>query len=1251
MSVNTKKPQGNEAQAKKQAGKFFDKNVAKQKTTILFRNGRFHEWEECCRDRIATGPKTTWMVLWDRPRRLPKPLSLAKRLQMARDANDYADSDEDTVEENEEVDDEAMMAALKKDVSKARVEELERIRVQTIEVFGDLYAHLSHDMKAVVHMHADWLEVRTTWDVIKLLEIIEDRVSGHVHTSTAAARDQAELELANLKQRINQSVSQFADDVRAAYLKLHRYLDENEPPISEARKLQTLIRGMNSSHNEYKKSFYDRQRYNDVHLPVSINELVEDIYEFERDRAAIDKKAGLQPHNSGNPPLAVHSAKSGEPRTAKPTDKCFQCNGTGHFKRDCPQRTAKQNGEGKVGSLKIVDQYGAVDELSEIECAHTRTEKSMPRWVYLDSGAETSVFCNRDLVEDIHEGPQVVVRTVAGSKKVNQWAHFGPIKVLFDPECGSNLLSQHDLEEASESIEFTPGVCWSSTLKDTEQVLEFHKYKYDELGGPNKFYCLVPTMEADVLHSTVEERERNFSKAEVEAARGVRQLKLRLAGASDIDMIKFLRDGVAVGCPFTPEDVRRAARIYGPDIGTLKGKTTDSGPSKALLLDIDELPSEQKNQRLYIDIFEVESQRFILAVLKPLKYRLCAILDGKSSAHVETAMKTIMSIVESRGFQVTRIEVDPEKTLLGLETVLGIPVDVVGAGKHVATAEREGRVVKERARLIMASLPYILPARLVKYLVLFVVTRLNLMPKPSDGSSMSPRERFTGRKLIFKKNLELGFGEFAEVWAKPDKPSSMEPRTISAIALYPVGNEHGAWYFYDVVSCSVIQRAQWKVLPTPGALITMMNQLANEDFVLLGKGVSPKLSKVSVTMGGVPLDRMIVNPNIEVPRYGPDGTPLQPIAHARKRRGSGTAPPEPLASLGGVDQTETTVIDEDEIETHEPFQNDYVDVLPDEHDDDEEQDDIEVEADSNEEPLGYQVVDGLRKSLRIRDRAPRVFQMSVRESVKKLGDAAIQAIQKEFAQMRTMEVFVPIHLQDLNEVERKKIIHSSAFVKEKTDEEGRIVAIKARWVASGNEMDKTLRTVQGLEVDMNAYVEDCLEWFGAKGVANTPAEGNLFDNSADQNPLSGPERERFHTAVAKLLYLSKRCRPDILTAVSHLTGRVQGCTEQDMAKLTRVFKFLNKTKTMSLKFAGGKGKLEIQSYVDAAYGVHDTGESRSGLVVTINGSPVLWKSSKQAIVTKSSTEAELVALTDGSTDIIWLRQMLNAQGFDIGPVK
>lgn len=63
------------------------------------------------------------------------------------------------------------------------------------------------------------------------------------------------------------------------------------------------------------------------------------------------------------------------------------------------------------------------------------------------------------------------------------------------------------------------------------------------------------------------------------------------------------------------------------------------------------------------------------------------------------------------------------------------------------------------------------------------------------------------------------------------------------------------------------------------------------------------------------------------------------------------------------------------------------------------------------------------------------------------------------------------------------------------------------------------------------------------------------------------------------------------------------------------------------------------------------GTSRSGLVVLVNGAPVIWKSAKQSIVTKSSTEAELVALTNACTDVLWLRNLLIAQGYDIGPVN
>ena len=87
-----------------------------------------------------------------------------------------------------------------------------------------------------------------------------------------------------------------------------------------------------------------------------------------------------------------------------------------------------------------------------------------------------------------------------------------------------------------------------------------------------------------------------------------------------------------------------------------------------------------------------------------------------------------------------------------------------------------------------------------------------------------------------------------------------------------------------------------------------------------------------------------------------------------------------------------------------------------------------------------------------------------------------------------------------------------------------------------------------------------------------------------------------------------------------------------------------------MRFIKGVRNPEIVAYVDAGYGIHTEGESRSGLVVTVNGTPVIWKTNKQAIVTKSSTEAELVALSDACTDILWARQLLIDQGYEIGEV-
>jgi hypothetical protein len=55
---------------------------------------------------------------------------------------------------------------------------------------------------------------------------------------------------------------------------------------------------------------------------------------------------------------------------------------------------------------------------------------------------------------------------------------------------------------------------------------------------------------------------------------------------------------------------------------------------------------------------------------------------------------------------------------------------------------------------------------------------------------------------------------------------------------------------------------------------------------------------------------------------------------------------------------------------------------------------------------------------------------------------------------------------------------------------------------------------------------------------------------------------------------------------------------------------------------------QLVMYVDAAYALHDKGESHSGVVVAIGGVVVFISSKKQKCVAKSPTDAELIALSD-----------------------
>jgi hypothetical protein len=89
-------------------------------------------------------------------------------------------------------------------------------------------------------------------------------------------------------------------------------------------------------------------------------------------------------------------------------------------------------------------------------------------------------------------------------------------------------------------------------------------------------------------------------------------------------------------------------------------------------------------------------------------------------------------------------------------------------------------------------------------------------------------------------------------------------------------------------------------------------------------------------------------------------------------------------------------------------------------------------------------------------------------------------------------------------------------------------------------------------------------------------------------------------------------------------------TNDDQHKLDRVFNYLATTKDEVLHFHRG-GNVEPEVYVDASFRVHADGSSRSGMIIMVAGVAIGCWSSKQKLVTKLSTEAEVFALSDGLT--------------------
>ena len=135
----------------------------------------------------------------------------------------------------------------------------------------------------------------------------------------------------------------------------------------------------------------------------------------------------------------------------------------------------------------------------------------------------------------------------------------------------------------------------------------------------------------------------------------------------------------------------------------------------------------------------------------------------------------------------------------------------------------------------------------------------------------------------------------------------------------------------------------------------------------------------------------------------------------------------------------------------------------------------------------------------------------------------------------------------------------------------------------------------------------------------------------------------YSSVVGSLMYVMLCTRPDIAHAVGVVSMYMNNLGKEHWKIVQWILRYLRGATSHALCFGGSDTIL--QGYVDADMaGDKDSKRSIVGYVFTVGGTTVSWISKLQQVVSLSTTEAEYVAATEASKEMIWLQRFMEELG-------
>jgi hypothetical protein len=178
-----------------------------------------------------------------------------------------------------------------------------------------------------------------------------------------------------------------------------------------------------------------------------------------------------------------------------------------------------------------------------------------------------------------------------------------------------------------------------------------------------------------------------------------------------------------------------------------------------------------------------------------------------------------------------------------------------------------------------------------------------------------------------------------------------------------------------------------------------------------------------------------------------------------------------------------------------------------------------------------------------------------------------------------------------------------------------------------------------------SYIEEMLRRFNmedCKPVA-TPSDANSkllkFSDEEFGNVQMEMEGVPYKAAVGSLMYAMVGTRPDLTFAVSTVSQFMIKAGPSHWMAVKRILRYLKGS--LELKLFLGGNDISLVGFCDADW-ADDTNDrwSMMGYVFFVACGAIWWKCKKQPTIALSTTEAEYMATSQCTKEVIWLRQLL-----------